>query len=70
MSLLRNGHEYYGLSTARVVKDGKTYYDRSARGKSWFYVDLRGSWHERFIPRDSTSLVTAGGNVFRSLEQT
>lgn len=70
MPILNQGKEYYPLEFGRMIKNGKTYYDRSARGESWFYVDLRGSQHELFIPRDSTFLATAGGNVFSSLKQT
>lgn len=38
--LLHNGNEYYPLQFGRMVKDNKVYYDRSARQKSYFYLDL------------------------------
>lgn len=33
--------EYYPLDIDSIVKDGKTYYDRDAREKNYFYLDLR-----------------------------
>ena len=69
MPILNQGKEYYPLEFGRMIKNGKTYYDRSARGKSWFYVDLRGSWRVGFIPAGSTGLTTAGGKKFRVREK-
>ena len=68
MPILNQGKEYYPLEFGKLIKDGKTYYDRSNRGKSYFYIDLRGSWHERFIPDGSTGLITADGNIFKTVE--
>lgn len=68
MPILNNGKTYYPLEFGRMFKDGKTYYDRSARDKSWFYVDLRGSWHEPFIPDGASCLITADGNIFKTVE--
>lgn len=66
MPILNDGKEYYPLEFGKMVKDGKVYYDRSARGKSYFYLDFRGSASvfERFVPADSTGLLTADGSVF------
>ena len=33
--------EYYPLDIDHLTKDGKTYYDRDAREKNYFYLDLR-----------------------------
>ena len=68
MPIVNQGKEYYPLEFGRMIKNGKTYYDRSARGKSWFYVDLRGSWHEPFVPDGASCLITADGNIFRTVE--
>lgn len=38
--ILYNGDEYYPLGIGKIVKNGDVYYDRSARQKSWFYLDL------------------------------
>lgn len=65
MPILNKGKEYYPLEFGRMVKDGKVYYDRSARGKSWFYLDLRWPLEQgRFIPDGSSGLITADNNVF------
>lgn len=38
---LYNGKEYYPLEIEKILtKEGKTVYDRNARGKSYFYIDL------------------------------
>lgn len=39
--IVYQGKEYYPLDFDTMVKDGKTYYDRSDREKNWFYLDLR-----------------------------
>lgn len=65
MPIYNQGKEYYPLDFGKMVKDGKVYYDRSARGKSYFYIDLR--WppeYGRFIPDGSSGLITADNNVF------
>lgn len=65
--MIRNqGKEYYPLDFGRAERNGRVYYDRSARGKSWFYLDLRGTaavW-QRFVPAGAESLVTADGKQF------
>ena len=67
MPILNQGKEYYPLEFGRMVKDGKVYYDRSARGKSYFYIDLRWPAEgQRFIPAGSTGLITADGKNFMS----
>ena len=38
--ILHDGKEYYPLQFGRMVKDNKVYYDRSARQKSYVYLDL------------------------------
>ena len=38
--LKHNGKEYYSFDFSKVMKDGKTYYDRSNRHKSYFYLDF------------------------------
>lgn len=64
-----NGKEYYPLEFGRMVKDGKVYYDRSARQKSYFYLAFRASdGYDNFIPSGSTGLITADGYLFRSAE--
>lgn len=37
---LKNGKEVYPLRTVKVIRDGKTYYDRNERKKSWIILDL------------------------------
>lgn len=69
MPILNQGKEYYPLEFGRMVRDGKVYYDRSARQKSYFYLDFRGSGpapsFDRFIPSGASGLLTADGKVFR-----
>lgn len=38
--IYKQGREYYPLEFGVMVKDGKTYYDRSERKKNYFYLDL------------------------------
>lgn len=38
--IVRNEKQYYALGLQQVRKDDKIYYNRSQRGKSWFYLDL------------------------------
>ena len=68
MPILNQGKEYYPLEFGRMVRDGKVYYDRSARHKSYFYLDLLGSGpgptFDRFIPTGSTGLLTVDGKLF------
>ena len=64
--ILNDGKGYYPLQFGRMVKDGKVYYDRSARHKSWFYLDVRGFGPETFIPLGSTGLITADGKIFKT----
>lgn len=40
MPIKKNGKEYYPLDFGKMVKDNKTYYDREAREKSYFYLAL------------------------------
>ena len=65
MPIYNQGKEYYPLEFGRMVKGGKVYYDRSARQKSYFYLDLR--WpitHDLFLPADASGLITADGKTF------
>ena len=57
--------QYYGLTISKIYKDGKLYYDRAHRGKSWFYVDLRGFTRYSFVPSGSTGLLTADNKRFK-----
>ena len=41
--ILKNNKEYYPLEFGKLIKNGKTYYNRSSRQKSYFYLDLRTS---------------------------
>ena len=38
--ILHNGKEYYPLAWGHMERDEKVYYDRSAREKNYFYLDL------------------------------
>ena len=38
--IVNDGKEYYPLDFGKMVKDGKTYYDRSLREKAYFYLVL------------------------------
>lgn len=69
MPILNDGKTYYPLEFGRMVKDGKVYYDRSAREKSYFYLAMSGTWRVGFIPAGSTGLLTAGGKKFRVREK-
>lgn len=69
MPILNQGKEYYPLEFGRMIKNGKTYYDRSARGKSYFYLAMTGTWRVGFVPRLSTGLTTADGKRFRVREK-
>ena len=65
--IVNQGKEYYPLEFGKMVKDGKTYYDRSSRNKNYFYLVLSGSSPDdnRFIPDGSTGLITADGLIFK-----
>ena len=39
--ILHDGKEYYPLDFETMIKNGKVYYDRFSRNKSYFYLDLR-----------------------------
>ena len=62
--IVNQGKEYYPLGFGRLVREDKVYYDRTARQKSWFYLDLRGTARKRFVPSGSDGLVTAAGETF------
>ena len=38
--IYQQGKEYYPLGFGVMIKDGKTYYDRSERKKNYIYLDL------------------------------
>ena len=40
MSVKNKGSDAYPLRTKKIIRDGKVYYDRDHRGKSWFLLDL------------------------------
>ena len=40
MSVKKENSEVYPLRTKKIVRDGKVYYDRDQRKKSWFLLDL------------------------------
>ena len=44
--ILYNEKEYYPLDFGKMIKNGKVYYDRSNRKKSYFYLDLRTNQQE------------------------
>ena len=44
--ITNQGKEYYPLDFGKMVRDGKTYYDRSERNKNWFYLDLETGTRE------------------------
>ena len=63
MALIKGGSAYYPMQTRVGVMGGNTYYDRAHREKSWFFLalSLPGG---KFIPRGSTSLITADDLTF------
>lgn len=69
MPILKDGKAYYPLEFGRMEKDGKVYYDRSARGQSYFYLAVSGTWRVSFLPAGSTGLLTADGKRFRVREE-
>lgn len=40
MSVKNKGSDTYPLRTKKIMRDGKVYYDRDERKKSWFLLDL------------------------------
>lgn len=40
MSVKNKGSDVYPLKTTKIIRDGKVYYDRDQRKKSWFLLDL------------------------------
>lgn len=40
MSVKNKGSDVYPLRTKKIIRDGKVYYDRDERKKSWFLLDL------------------------------
>ena len=40
MSVKKKGSDVYPLRTTKIIRDGKVYYDREQRCKSWFLLDL------------------------------
>ena len=45
--ILNQNRKYYPLDFGKMIKDGKVYYDRERRKKSYFYLDLRTGVRER-----------------------
>jgi len=55
MPIMNNGKEYYPLDFGKMVKDSKTYYDRSNREKSYFYLALLGAAQAQETPAPSNT---------------
>lgn len=39
--IVKEGKEYFPVDFGEMIRDGKTYYSRSARDKPYFYLVLR-----------------------------
>lgn len=68
MSLIFKGRLVYPLKQYRIKVGDNVVYDRDTRGKSWFILEFRGV-DDRFIPLNSTGLVTSDGKIFKHLQQ-
>ena len=55
-------YEVYPMELQRIQIGSQRTFDRSTRGRSWIILDL-GLPPGRFIPKDSTGLVTADGSL-------
>lgn len=68
MSLIKDGKLVYPMKQYKVELGKETVYNRDTRGKSWFVLDLAlleaGRRRSRFIPAESTGLLTIDDEVF------
>lgn len=55
MPIMNNGKEYYPLDYGKMIKDGKTYYDRKKREKAYFYLALLGAVQAQETPTQSNT---------------
>lgn len=55
-------YEVYPMEVQRANLGGQTVFDRNTRNRSWLILDLWTS--HRFVPKDSTGLITADGKRF------
>ena len=53
-------YEVYPMELQRIQIGSQRTFDRSTRGRSWIILELPPG---RFIPKDSTGLVTADGSL-------
>lgn len=65
MSLIKNNLLVYPLKQYKVQIGEKIVYNRDTRKKSWFIVDLVLP-DSKFIPANSTGLITSDNEAFRS----
>lgn len=68
MSLIFKDRLVYPLKQYRIKRGDDVVYDRDTRGKSWFILDFVGT-NDRFIPLNSTGLITADGSIFKHLQE-
>lgn len=66
MSLAKKGYAVYPLRQKKILIGEQVVYDRDTRGKSWFILDYAVYDAPRFIPAQSTGLVTSDGLPFHS----
>ena len=67
--IIYDGSELYPLRENKIYLGDELYHDRSNRkGKSWFILDL-ALFTDRFIPKNSNSLITSEGQLFGNVSK-